>query len=389
MTQLDEIVAESHRSEPEVESTSAGLRSERARSLAMWSAYLLGSWLFLRPILLTTVFADDFINPFLQFTYSGVSPLELITDGWDRARAAGHINFLGQIIGGYVLTAWMLLMSVGLRYSTIYAASKLLVLVLAAVSGASLMRRSAEAIGRPITVWRARLAISVLLFGSLQLHIPWSNDPVGSYPASGFASAAIGFLVLTTALLALQRDSVPLAALVGLLGCASVWYYEINVVAVVAIVPLLIWRWLAGAAPRRPSRRLVGFGLIMVVAPGLVVAASKVVLTPVENTYTGTDVAVGSQQARGVLTGLVSTLPASAWSLSKEWLQRPIAVWTTPVVILMTLSTVLIALARRFPLERWSTDRASAPPGRHACGEPPVLPGGFDGASGVNSEGPR
>ncbi len=333
-------------------------------TLVPWVGYVALSWLYLRPILLTTVVADDFVNPFNQFTQSGLSLTELIRDGWSSAANAGHINFVGQITGGFVNTSANVLMAVaGVRYSTVYAGFKLVGLILAAVSGAGFLWRASAAAGRPIGVWRARVAVSVLLFSSLQLHIAWSNDPVGSYPASGFASAAIGFLVLSCGLDALRFDSVRRSAVAGALGALSVWYYEINVAAVVAVVPLLAWWWWCAARPThgRSGVRLITHASLLLVAPGVAVLASRVLMAPTSGQYTGTQVSLTSGLLASVRQGLLSTLPGAAWPLSREWLDAPVFVRAVPLVIMLVATVTVVLLARRWPLPAGKASmRASA-----------------------------
>jgi hypothetical protein len=355
--------------EPAGAAGTATLRS-RGADLVRWAVYVVASWVYLRPILITTIVADDFVNPFNQFTQSGTSVLELVRDGWNGARLAGHINFAGQIIGGFVNTLSNVLMAeAGLRYSTIYAGLKLVALILAATAGAGFLWRAAAAMGRPIGVWRARVSVSVLLFATLQLHIAWSNDPVGSYPASGYASAAVGFLVLSLALDALRFDDARRAAIAGAVGALSVWYYEINVAAVFAVAPMLVWWWFVRDAngARRWSRLGVHTALL-VAAPVAAVLASKILMAPAAGTYTGTQVAVSSGIVSSVGQGLVSTLPASAWTLSREWLHAPVSIWATPVVVMLVAAVGIVLAARRWPM----------PPGT-----PSRLAGALFGASAI------
>jgi len=321
----------------------------------MWVAYVVGVWLFLRPVLLTTVFADDFINPFFQFPTTKLSPVEMIRFGWTGARGAGHINVIGQTIGAVLDTLWMLMMAVlGLRFSTIYAATKLLVYVLTAVSAAAFVREASAVLGRPISLWRSRLYVSVALFGTLQIHIAWSNDPVSSYPASGFATAAIGFLLLALALRSFRSGSLRRAWVTGIVGSAAVLYYEILVSAVVAIAPLALWAWWSGGdrSSRASMSRVLRLTAPMVAVPAVVAAVAKLTIGSSSVGYSGTEVALGGGFGKSFFNGIVSTLPGAGWQLTREFLAAPVGLHTTAVIILVVVASALAVAA--------STGRAAA-----------------------------
>ncbi len=219
MTDADRIETALAATAAPADETAGSAGTSRFRGASIWIAYLVGSWALLRPVLLTTVYADDFVNPFSQFPAASLDPAALLEYAWNGTRGAGHINVVGQAVGAFHAAFNVVVMSVfGLRYSTIYAATKLAVYVLTALAASAFLRQVAAAMGRTVSVWRARIMVSVALFGTLQIHIPWSNDPVASYPMSGFATAALGFGLLSLALRALQADRLKHAVLTGVAG---------------------------------------------------------------------------------------------------------------------------------------------------------------------------
>jgi hypothetical protein len=219
--------------------------------------------------------------------------------------------------------------AVGLRYSTVYAGTKLLTYLLTAVAAAAFVRKCSEVVGRSVSPWRARIYVSIALFTTLQIHIPWSNDPVSSYPASGFAATALGFLVLSLAIDALRGPSLRRAVICGVVGGLAVIYYEITLAAVAAIVPLAVWAWM--------SRRKA--------TPKALLETAKV--------------ALGGNQVRSVGYGIISTLPGSSWKVARDFLEAPIAVRATPVAILSVLAVALVLLAKRYPSAPPSTPVSS------------------------------
>jgi hypothetical protein len=328
--------------------------SVRVRAAAIWIAYLVGSWALLRPVLLTTVYADDFVNPFMQFPIASLDPASLVEYAWNGTRGAGHINVVGQAIGAFNAAFNVLLMSVfGLRYSTIYAATKLVVYVVTALAASTFLRQVSAAMGRTVSPWRARIMVSVALFGTLQIHIPWSNDPVASYPLSGFATAAMGFGLLSLALRALQSDRLKHAVIAGVAGSLAVLYYEILVAAVVAIVPLAAWLWWSTNPRTRGSlQRVLALLLPMTLVPAAVAVLAKLTIGSTNSGYTGTAVSLGGGFVRSLWLGVVSTLPGAAWGLSREFLGGPVAIRASAVMILVVGATVLWSVAERHPWVR-------------------------------------
>jgi hypothetical protein len=336
-------------------------RSPKAHSAARWVAYTAASWLILRPVLLTTVYADDYVNPFAQFATTRLNPIEMVRFAWRGAKGGGHINVLGQMIGTVVGAIWMVLMSaVGLRYSTVYAGTKLLTYLLTAVAAAAFVRKCSEVVGRSVSPWRARIYVSIALFTTLQIHIPWSNDPVSSYPASGFAATALGFLVLSLAIDALRGPSLRRAVICGVVGGLAVIYYEITLAAVAAIVPLAVWAWMSRRkATPKALLETAKLTAPMLVIPVVIALATKLALGHAASNYSGTEVALGGNQVRSVGYGIISTLPGSSWKVARDFLEAPIAVRATPVAILSVLAVALVLLAKRYPSAPPSTPVSS------------------------------
>ena len=317
--------------------------------LVPWVAFTALSALFLRPILIAPIIGDDFLNPWQQFTSTGASPTAIWRYAIDATTNAGHFNYLGQVIGSYITALWMWLMSdLGIRYTTIYAVTKLIVYVLTAAAVGSFVRTAAELGGRRISPWRARIYVAVPLFGILQIHLPWSHDPVATYPLSGFASAAIGFMVMKLAIDAYRSAAVRESVIAGVVGVASILYYEIEVACIAALVPLALWGWRVHGGGRIGARKVaipVGFTLVL---PTLAAAAFYLYSRANSISYGGTQVAVGSRTAGTFRIAFLGTLPGSAWNLSREFLAGPIAIRGSATAILVLMATVLFTLASRF-----------------------------------------
>ncbi len=319
------------------------------RRLVPWVAFVALSALFLRPILIAPIIGDDFLNPWQQFASAGTSLNGIWRYAIDGTTNAGHFNYLGQVIGSYISAFWMWMMSdLGIRYTTIYAVTKLIVYTLTVAAVGSFVRTAAALGGRRISPWRSRIYVAIPLFGILQIHLPWSHDPVAAYPLSGFASAAIGFMVMKLAIDAYRSAAVRASVIAGVAGVASILYYEIEIASIAALVPLALWGWHAHGGGRIGARKVtipVAFTLAL---PTLATAVFYLFSHAKSVSYGGTEIAIGSGMAGTFRIAFLGTLPGSAWNLSREFLAGPIAVRGYATAILILMATVLFSLASRF-----------------------------------------
>lgn len=314
-----------------------------------WIPFVALSALFLRPILIAPIVGDDFLNPWQQFSTTGTSPIRIWEYAIDGTTRAGHFNYLGQVIGCYTLGLWMWMMSdLGIRYTTMYAVTKLVVYMLTLAAVASFVRTAAALGDRHISAWRSRLYVAVPLFGILQIHLPWSHDPVATYPLSGFASAALGFMVMKLAIDAFRTGTVRSSMIAGVVALISILYYEIEVACIAALVPLALWGWRAHGGGRSGARTMATPVALTLVVPTLATAALYLYSKAQSVNYGGTEVAVGSGTAGTFRIAFLGTLPGAAWNLSREFLAGPIAVRGYAAAILVLLATVLFSLASRF-----------------------------------------
>ena len=310
-----------------------------------WAALLLVSWVILRPALIVTISLDDFINPFSLLERYGPSPFEMVPEISRDLTRNGHFNYLGQNVGSAIYVMWAYLISWGVRYSLIYATTKFVVFMVTALVVARLLRTLAALLGRTIPVWHSRALVSVVLFSTLQLHVAWGLDPVGSFPLFGYLPAAVGLLALDFAIRAAQADDRRSLVVAAVWMCVAVQHYELNVVMVAALVPaaLVVWR---SRTLREPgaSRRAYIMRLAIIVGPCLLmVAVLSRIAAAANRGYTGTDVAVGDDTVHVLVRALAGSLPGSAWSVARDWLAQPVGLFSTTVVAFVLVAAVVLA----------------------------------------------
>lgn len=303
-----------------VEPKSVDVRSSLRQS-ASWLLFFAASAALLRPVLLTAVAADDLINPFSQIFHAGTSPGPIWRRVVDSVSITGHFNYIGQFLGSMVVLVWGYLISnFSIRFSFVYSATKYVVYVGVIVLTARYVRLILQSIGILINAWSARVACLLFLALTIQIHIPWSNDPVASYPLAGFGTAFVGLLFLMLAFEASRRPISGMTFLTGAAGAFAVLYYEFNSFAILGSAVYFVVAYFG--TPREARRfKYEVLRLSIVAGP----AALTTLYFYFNNraasaNYSGTAVALDGRFATTFRNGLIGSFPGSAWDISNEWL---------------------------------------------------------------------
>lgn len=302
--------------------------NEAAESFARlwpWICYVLAAGLLLRPVLITTVSADDLINPFTQIYHAGTSIDAVMRRTWSATSATGHFNYVGQGIGSVVVMIWTYLIgNFGIRFSAVYAATKFLVYLFCLVVSAAAIRSALSFIGINISTWPTRIWILVVTSIFLQIHVPWSNDPVASYPLAGFLTVAIGVLYIVFVIALSNSNSLVRAFFIGIFGVFAVLYYEYNSFAIFSVAPILLyWLW-----QDRKSKTIfinrINMSLLCVGPAAMVTVYFYLSHKAASANYSGTALSFEAPFAKTFLNGVASTFPASSWKIAHEWLTGPL-----------------------------------------------------------------
>jgi len=180
--------------------------------------------------------------------------------------------------------------------------------------------------------------------GFMQLHVPWSNDPVASYPVSGFLSAAVGYAFVGSYFWIVKSDSLPKSLLVGLIGVVATLMYEYNIFAVIGVVPVAIYEYLKRAETRIQLIKLIRRDMV-VTLPAIIVAVSFYARARNNGIYyAGTDISVDRSFMLNSLVAFANSLPGASWPRSEAWLwlqESPrYGLVSIPLVLVSMVTTV-------------------------------------------------
>ena len=318
--------------------------TNRLRPTLAWGFYIASLWLVFRPALLTHVVADDFINPFGQAHNAGFSISSIINYTVDNTWLAGHFNYSGQVIGSlatFVLT--YLITDLSFHYVTVFAVLKFVVFVITVEVATNTLVRIIESFGRQCSRWNARL-ILMLTFGlMLQIHVPWSNDPVASYPLAGYGTLIVGLVYLSLGdRVHKTQFSAASVGTLTLFSLFAVTYYEANVLMVFSVGFLLFQSSLDNTAGENRRRKLT-LSTFATAIPLMFTAFLYGVSQPQTANYTGTQVSPSFQMVEHTFKGLLSSLPTASWGLAREWLASPMN-YSWSVTRFLVLLCVLLAV---------------------------------------------
>jgi hypothetical protein len=318
-----------------------------ANTLAFAGAYLLSSYLLLRPALTTALLGDDFEAPFANLYDSGVGLFHSLQYAWQTSFVMGDRS---RVVSGFVghafSWAWVwFCVTFGVSLSTFYAATKFLTYLICAASVATFWWLVARRTRRPIP-WRVALVlVSMALFGSVQLHGLWSNDPVQSLPLVGFAVTTLGFAVLSVAVWTTERPTWRRFALGAAVSLIAVSYYELNVGAVLgAFVIFAAEAWRVRGRLREVAHYAAGTALFCGIPAAWLIIARY---TAVGDTYPGRQ--IGGNIGRAFLDGLIGSLPGSAWHLETKYVGGTPAIFLSAVIAALVAVATLIWVLRRTP----------------------------------------
>ena len=311
--------------------------------------YTTYSTLLLFPILSTPVVADDFAGPFYQFNSAGFGLTPAVKYGWNNAYGGVNFRILGMPFGSVIHLLYVdLAARFGIPISTSYFITKLVVYLGIGIVASWVCVEMLRLVGKELSYWTVLFVSSTVIFVSLQNHGMWSNDPVSGYPLAGFGSVVLGLSVLACSLKAV-RLGITRSRIVGLtiLTTASVLYYEINVGIIVGIAPLLALAALRSAPdtsfPLRLKIKKLMFVAIPCIVPALALGWGRIVSGSSTQLYTGTTIRLGSRAVNTFRSGMISTFPGSAWTLSSEFLGGSIG-FLRGVVPIVVLAVVLTSM---------------------------------------------
>jgi len=308
------------------------------------------SFIVLCPILITPVIADDYINPFSQVSKSGNGLLVALADCISTVFSGASFRLVGVPLGG--LFNWLTLQMSGslqVDFWITYAITKFLVLLFVCFSASKLLNEFLLSTGRSMSRFPLLVLFSSVFLTSLQLHGYWSNDPVSSYPLSGYFSVALTFMFLTYSFEFLRTNNRVTQLKSLFFGLIAVANYELSLGAVIGMgMFVLVYSWSTKRTMSwsRSITQLLKLQISQIII-GLYVVAGRFITGRNASTYAGTTLRLDSNFVPTLTKALISSFPGSSWILSRDFLGGSVAMSIRATVIAFTIIFAVFVYAKR------------------------------------------
>jgi hypothetical protein len=298
----------------------AGGLAQTARQVAWWLVIVAAITLGLLPVIQAPVASDDYpmlVQSFAALAEGGAAGLaeQKAEDSFTSSHVLpvnGALQFVAVVSAGFAATR------LGLSLDDAWGLTQV-AWMLAGLGAATFFMGSLR------RLWlgaRATFALlGLVLVCTVQVHGHWSNDPVISYGAVAWGTAVATFLYLGCVLRSMSAGGVAwrwsvAAAAAGVLGVLT---YELVLAAIagagvaVAAVVLDALRLRHG----RQALRTAMSGVVMTGLPAVTLLTALLMRSRFgTNDYTGTTLGGSEGFVSAWLVGTLSSLPATAWSLS-------------------------------------------------------------------------
>ena len=340
-------------------SVCSGLFSRRVRitqeiytGAAHWVAVQIFALAVLYPALTTPLIADDFLNPFDQFRQSGAGLGRNLGDAWKIVFSGASFRPVGGLVGALYNWWWLQANAhLGLGIETAYALTKAAVFSFTITAGTLVIARVLRLLGSTTHFSRIHFAFAAVFSLTLQIHGGWSNDPVVSYPLSGFLSTSLSLIFLWSMLGFVQRPCARGTIFPSFLAVFAVANYELSFGAVLGGSLLVFLFAVLMPQVSTNRRRLALVGQVPLVVSIVFVVCGRVIVGSASSTYAGTTVRIDHHFPFTAVRTLASSLPASAWVLSRDALGGSVALSARTLIV----AVVALAAGTMLVLESGQT----------------------------------
>lgn len=337
----------------------------RATTTLAWVFVLATAAWGLSPLMHVPIMQDDF--PDLVYgmsVFETKGPLILWSDMIQNSISTSYVTPVAGTTGFLQFsTVWALASWLNLSFAESWATLRIVWILVALLASSwalstwlpSTRIRMPSKQTRLLALFSIQAGIAV---ATLQVHAPWSNDPVVSYPVAGWASTALGFCYLGSlgkALLAVRRQRLWIMV-TGVLGMALALSYTMMVSAIIAG---LVLATLCTAKTSPMSRHKTAI-FTATSLPLLAYAIIQLVRLLGPMTYDGTEPGSIGLALQSLPPFIGGSIPLTSLSLASQHQDAvaPVSWIAAPVISSLVLICFGMILVRRSPQSSLSTTRS-------------------------------
>jgi hypothetical protein len=259
----------------------------------------------------TPLVADDFGIALSQANKVNESWMHQIHLSFVDFKSGTHFNLIGAFISHFYVKFWLGFSSqFNLNLHWIFWALKFLCFIFAS----EVCSRFVKELIR-VDFLKIRIVVAIIFFSFIQIHTPWSNDPVTNFTLSGFFSAPFAFIALLCVIQRYQSPTIKNLLLCFGLNFLAILVYELNVAIIAAEVVFLLF-----VLSKTPNS---GFFLFPITLTGLLVIFFKLNFAASASSYGGTTVEIGEKVVGTLGLNIASSFPGLGWAASVRLIRFP------------------------------------------------------------------
>jgi hypothetical protein len=337
----------------------------RATTTLAWVFVLATAAWGLSPLMHVPIMQDDF--PDLVYgmsVFETKGPLILWSEMIQNSIGTSYVTPVAGTIGFLQFsTIWALASWLNLSFAESWSTLRIVWILVALLASSwalstwlpSTRIRMPSMQTRLLALFSIQAGIAV---ATLQVHAPWSNDPVVSYPVAGWASTALGFCYLASlgkALIAVRRQRLWIMV-TGVLGMALALSYTMMVSAIIAG---LVLATLCTAKTSPMSRHKTAI-LTATSLPLLTYVIIQFVRLLGPMTYDGTEPGSIGRALQSLPPFIGGSIPLTSLSLASQHQDAvaPVSWIAAPVISSLVLICIGMILVRRSPQSSLATTRS-------------------------------
>lgn len=299
----------------------------------------------------TPLLADDFGIAMSQSFRLNETWFDQFLQGIESSIYGTHFNALGQVISNVWVKAWIeASVFLGLDLHVGFWILKTSVFGLSMLSIVFFLNKVFK-----IQYLVSSLLAAVVFSSTIQIHTPWSNDPVTNFTLAGYFSTSFALIAMSIYVVAIRSNSTLKLGFASAINLVAISMYEINFSVIV--FQIVVWLYYVKINSLSRSQKLKT--LTPILSAIVFVWLYRVFGARSDSSYGGTTIAVDGSPITTLAWNLISSLPGSAWRISTQFisLDQLSFKW----LLWLFTSILLASLAVTFALRMAATVRADSP----------------------------
>ena len=259
----------------------------------------------------TPLVADDFGIALSQVSKVNETWMHQIYLSFVDFNSGTHFNLIGALVSHFYVKFWLgVSTQLDLNLHWIFWTLKFLCFIFASEVCSRIVRELVR-----VDFLKIRVVVAIVFMTFIQIHTPWSNDPVTNFTLSGFFSAPFACIALLFVIRKYESPTTKNLILCFGFNFLAILVYELNVAIIAAEIVFLLF-----VLSKTPNSLVFLFPITL---NGLLVIFFKLNFATSASSYGGTTVEIGEKVVSTLGLNIASSFPGSGWVTSFRLIRFP------------------------------------------------------------------